>query len=71
MFDGERLQRALRERGLSLRQTAEIMGLSEDVLYRKMQDAGDFTRNEIQLLRWGLGLTGAETEDIFFAEELA
>lgn len=67
MFDRKRFRAKVIEKGLTLQKIAEIMGIKEATLYRKMNGDSDFTRNEIQLFREKLGLSAAETDAIFFA----
>ena len=46
--------------------SAEI-GIYPATFSRKMNGVTEFTRNEIQIIRYCLGLTPKEVDDIFFA----
>lgn len=67
VFKANLFKAKLAECCVTLREIAEIMGCNEATLYRKMNGASDFTRNEIQLIKQKLKLTSDDVEAIFFA----
>lgn len=68
MFHRNKFRAKLYEAGVSSLELASVLGVNESTLYRKMSGASDFTRNEIQLIRFALKLTDDDIMDIFFAE---
>ena len=66
MFNKNLFRAKIVEHGLTLRAVAEILGMTEPTLHRKMKGESEFTRNEIQLFREKLGLSIEEVEAIFF-----
>lgn len=67
MFNDNLFRAKCIEHGLRVADAARIMGINPVTLYRKMNGASDFTRNEIQLFRAALHLTPKETDAIFFS----
>lgn len=59
------------EKGVTLEQVARIIGVNQATLYRKLNGKSEFTRNEIQLFKSALNLSGDDMQNIFFAEKLA
>lgn len=53
--------------GKTLKEAAQIMGISEVTMYRKFADGGRFTRDEITKYKDAFGLSAAEIGAIFFS----
>lgn len=70
MFRKNMFRAKLAEAGITLKEAAAIIGVSETTLYRKENGQSDFTRNEIQLLKQALKLSPKDVEAIFFAKKL-
>ena len=71
MFNKERFRDRISSLGLSIGEVANLLGINEATLYRKMNGTTEFSRTEIQLLRSVLRLSVDDAEAIFFAQELA
>ena len=69
MFDRKRLQAQMVLKGITGKELATKIGISETTLYRKMSDDGDFSRTEIKKIMTVLDI--ADPVPIFFTEELA
>lgn len=69
MFDERRFKAQMVLSGLSNKNIAELLGIDESTLYRKIKRDGDFTREEINKLIEAMRID--EPEAIFFASELA
>lgn len=67
MFMRNRFEAALKLRGKTIADTAAILHLNRGTLYKKMRQETDFSRAEVQTLKDALGLSTAETMDIFYA----
>lgn len=67
MFNKSLFRDTLVEHNLTIKKAAQIVGINEVTLYRKMSGESDFTRNEIQLFREKLSLSESEMNAIFFA----
>jgi len=59
-----------RSREHDTRSSRHCAGDNPATFYRKTQGLSEFTRSEIQLIRYTLNLSTAEAEAIFFAPEL-
>lgn len=46
-----RLKRALEAKGMTVKGSAELLGISEKTLYNKMTGASEFTYGEVKKLR--------------------
>ncbi len=68
MIDIKALKRAIKAKGLTQKQTAELIGISERTLSRRFQD-GEFYAGEMNVLKDVLGLT--DPGAIFFAKEIS
>lgn len=68
MFMVNLFKAKLKEMNKSVPDIAAVIGVNQATLHRKMNGTSDFTRNEIQLMRYALGLTDEEMKNIFFAE---
>lgn len=68
MIDIKALKRAMKAKGLTQKQTAELIGISERTLSRRFQD-GEFYYGEMNVLKDVLGLT--DPGAIFFAKEIS
>ena len=71
MFNKSKFKAKIVENNLSLAKVAELLGINEATLHRKMNGVSDFSRSEIQLLRQILNMSSNESEEIFFAVKLA
>lgn len=67
LFDKNKLKAKIVEKGYTLEQIAQILGINPATVYRKMAMESDFTRNEIALLKESLNLTIEDINAIFFA----
>lgn len=67
MFDKNKLKAKIVEKGFTLEQIAQKLGINPATIYRKMAMESDFTRNEIALLKESLDLTIEDINTIFFA----
>lgn len=68
MFNKNKFRAKVIENGLTMKQIAETLHISEVTLYRKINGTSDFTRKEIQKLKEILKLDANTTEEIFFTE---
>lgn len=68
MFMVNLFKAKLKELNKTVPEIAAVIGVNQATLHRKMNGTSDFTRNEIQLMRYALGLTDEEMRNIFFAE---
>ncbi len=68
MFDKKRFRAAQALSGLSTEDIADKLGINVTTLYRKINRDGNFSRNEIQILRSILPME--KPDEIFFANEL-
>ena len=55
------------EKGYSVEQIAQKLGINSVTVYRKLSGETEFTRNEIAMLKSILSLTIEEIDNIFFA----
>lgn len=67
MFKKWALKEKMEKSGVTADALAAEIGINPATLSRKMNGATEFTRNEIQIIRYCLGLTPKEVDDIFFA----
>lgn len=67
MFDKNKFRARIIECGLTTVKVANLLGISESTLYRKMNDESEFTRSEVQMLRNILALDTQAADLIFFA----
>lgn len=68
MFNKNMFKAKVAENGVTTKKVAEILGINETTLYRKMSGESDFTRNEIQLFKKTFGLSSGDVDAIFFAQ---
>ena len=68
MFNKNKFRAKVIENGLTMKQIAEMLHISEVTLYRKINGTSDFTRKEIQKLKEILKLDTKTVEEIFFTE---
>ena len=68
MFRANLFRAKLAELNKTVPEIARVIGVNQATLHRKMNGTSDFTRNEIQLMRYALSLTDEEMKNIFFAE---
>lgn len=66
MFDERKFRAKLVLEGISIKELAEILGLNESTLYRKIKADGSFTRDEINKMIDVLHID--EPREIFFAQ---
>lgn len=69
MFDRRKLQAQMVLKGMTGKELAVKLGISETTLYRKMANDGDFSRKEIDDIMVILSID--DPVAIFFASELA
>lgn len=69
MFDRRKFLAQMTLRDVSKKELAEILGINEATLYRKINNDGYFTRSEINKLIEVLRIDNPT--EIFFAEKLA
>ncbi len=67
MFDKNKFKGKIAENGLTIGKVADLLGVNEATLHRKINGQSDFTRSEIQMLRNILLLDTDTAESIFFA----
>ena len=70
MFDKNKLKAKMVEKGYSIEQIAQKLGVNPGTVYRKLSGDNEFTRNEIAMLKSILGLTIEEIDNIFFHSNL-
>ena len=71
MFNKNLLKAKLIEKGLSVIDLCNELGICEATFYRKLSRNGDFSRIEIEKIVNKLNLVGHERDNIFFAKQLA
>lgn len=69
MFDKNRFKAQIVLAGMTSKELAEKLGINESTLYRKVNNDGNFTRDEINKIIEILRIENPQ--DIFFAKELA
>ena len=69
MFNRNEFRAQIVRTGKTSKEVAEFLGIDESTFYRKIQDDGRFTRQEIELIAEFLGIS--DVKAIFFADELA
>ena len=69
MFNKNEFRAQLARMGMSAKTLAEKLGIDESTLYRKINNQGSFTRQEINDMIAILNITNPKI--IFFADELA
>lgn len=67
MLNKNKLKGKILEKGLSVTKVANLLGVNQATLHRKLNGNSEFTRSEIQILRLALELNSQEMEAIFFA----
>lgn len=68
-FNRRKLQAQMVLKGKTGKDVAEKLKINESTLYRKMNDNGDFTRNQISTMIDFLDIT--DIDGIFFADDVA
>lgn len=71
MFNKPLLKGKMAEREMSTEKLANLIGINVATLHRKIVGKSEFTLPEVQAARLALRLTVKESEQIFFAQELA
>lgn len=71
MFNKDKFRAKMVEKGITIADVANVIGINETTLYRKMNGKSDFSRSEIQILKSLLNMSLDDAESIFFAQELA
>lgn len=66
MFNQNKLKAQMALKNISARELAKRMDINESTLYRKIQNDGNFTRSEINLMISILEIE--DPADIFFAD---
>lgn len=69
MFDKRKLQAQMVLKGKNAEWLAKVLGMNTATFYRKMNNNGDFSREEIQKIILVLDIS--DPMDIFFADEFA
>lgn len=69
MFNKKEFRAQVARAEKTYKEIAEYLNIDESTLYRKIQNDGSFTREEINKLIDFLSIS--EPRDIFFADELA
>ncbi len=69
MFDKKKFKAQMILAGKTAKELAEVLGINEATMYRKINSDGSFTREEINKLISALHIESPM--EIFFAEELA
>jgi DNA-binding Xre family transcriptional regulator len=69
MFNKNLFKSILVLRGVSMRMLAEVLGIDESTLYRKINSGGSFTREEINKMIEYLEIDNPM--EVFFYRELA
>lgn len=67
MFNQKLLRAKIVEKGVSISELCNSLGMCEATFYRKLTRNGDFSRFEIERLTVLLCLSEAERNNIFFA----
>lgn len=67
MFNRTEFDAMLEKNGKTKDSVAAMLGLNPATLYRKLNGTSDFTRLEIQTLRFAFGLSAEDVDKIFFA----
>lgn len=70
MFNQKLFRIILLEKGISLKDIANMLNVSLVTLYRKMNGYSDFFRDEVQAICNYLDLSLEERESIFFAPNI-
>ena len=65
------LKGKITERGLSITEFAEIIGVDRSSLYRKLNNGEKITIGEAAKMKDALGLTNEDATRIFFGESVA
>lgn len=68
-FNRRKLQAQMVLKGVTGKDVAKKIGVTEPTLYRKMNNNGDFTRNQIGMMIEFLDIT--DIDGIFFADDVA
>ena len=71
MYNERKFKAKLVEAGLTVEKLAEIIGINQATLYRKIAGKSEFTRIEMQVIQKALHLSREDLCAIFFAEVLA
>lgn len=67
MFDEKQFRIKLISAGFTVKDIAQVIGINETTLYRKIKGITDFSRNEMSIIKTFLKLNSDEFEKIFFA----
>lgn len=71
MYNERKFREKLVGVGLTIARLAEIIGINQATLYRKIAGKSEFTRIEMQIVQKALHLSREDLYSIFFADELA
>ena len=69
MFDRKKLRAQMVLKGISAKDLSKALNINESTFYRKLNDDGRFTREEMNIMIQVLEIE--DPADIFFAPELA
>lgn len=71
MINVQKLKGKIMERGTTQEALAKALGINKSTFYRKMQQGGNFTIKEVNLIVLALHLSKDEAMSIFFADLVA
>lgn len=71
MVNVQKLKGKIVERGTTQEALAKTLGIDKSTFYRKMQQGGNFTIKEVNLIVSALHLSKDEAMSIFFADLVA
>lgn len=69
MFDQKKFKVLLVMKGKTMQNIADLLGINQTTLYRKVNGSSDFYRREIQAICEYLDIS--DPSEIFFAKEIA
>lgn len=68
MLERNKFRGAIVSRGYTVDAIADLVGINQATLYRKINGTSEFTRQEIQTIRLALDMSDEEVMNIFFAD---
>jgi len=71
MVNVNKLKAKFVERGMSIEQAAEFVGIERSKLYRRFREPTSFSISEVNNIVHALQLTAEDAMAIFFADEVA
>lgn len=70
MTDVKELSEEITKSGLKISHIAEMLGLSREGLYKKLNNETEFKASEIMRMKEVLGLSNERRDEIFFARKV-